>query len=63
MHVSLDYDQVTILRELLTSAVAQLRVESSRTDTHDYRELLHERERIVESILAMLATEPRARLG
>jgi hypothetical protein len=58
MQVSLEDDQLAILREILTSAVTQLRIESSRTDTHDFRQLLHERERVVESILAKLAAEP-----
>jgi hypothetical protein len=58
MEISLDYQQVVILREILTSAVTQLRIESARTDTHAYRELLHARERLVEAILAKLAEEP-----
>jgi hypothetical protein len=58
MQLSLEHDQVAVLREILTSAVTQLRIESSRTDTHDFRELLHQRERLVEAILAKLAAEP-----
>ena len=63
MQVSLDQDQAEILRELLTSAVTQLRMESSHTDTRAFRERLHERERIVEAILGKLVPEPRAPLG
>lgn len=58
MQLLLEHGQVTVLREILSSAVTQLRIESARTDTHDFRESLHERERIVESILAKLATKP-----
>jgi hypothetical protein len=63
MLLSLDQDQAAILRELLTSAVNQLRIESSRTDTRAFRDRLHERERIVETILGQLAPESRAPLG
>jgi len=61
MQLLLEQGQVAILREILSSAVTQLRIESARTDAHDFRESLHERERVVESILAKLATEPHAR--
>jgi hypothetical protein len=60
MYISLEHEQVTVLRQLLTSAVTQLRIESARTDTHDFRQALHERERIVESIVAKLEEEPQA---
>jgi len=63
MQLSLDQDQTAILRELLTSAVTQLRIESSRTDTRAFRDRLHERERIVETILGQLPPEARARVG
>ena len=36
--------------------LAQLRVESARTDAHDFREALHRRERIVEGLLLELQT-------
>ena len=62
MYVSLETDQVALLRDILTTTVTQLRVESSRTDASGFRELLHQRERIVESILAKLAAEARATL-
>ena len=54
MMVSLENDQIALLREILMSTRNQLRIESSRTDTHDYRKLLHEREQIVESVLSKL---------
>jgi len=51
MQLTLESKQLEILREILTSTVAQLRNESARTDAHDFREMLHDRERVVESIL------------
>ncbi len=60
MYMSLDRDQVQVLREILQAALTQLRIESSRADAHDFREALHRRERIVESMLTRLADENRA---
>jgi hypothetical protein len=60
MQVSLEPTQIDLLVEILTTTVNQLRIESSRTDGHAFRDLLHERERMVESILAKLATEARS---
>jgi hypothetical protein len=52
MQVTLDRDQTQVLREILESSLKELRVESARTDSHDFREQLHRREKIVESLLA-----------
>ena len=52
MQVTLDRDQTTVLREILESALKELRLESARADSHDFREQLHRREKIVESVLA-----------
>ncbi len=51
MQVTLDRDQTEVLREILEASLKQLRVESARADSHDYREKLHRRERVVESML------------
>ncbi|NVB81369.1 MAG: hypothetical protein HOV81_23435 [Kofleriaceae bacterium] len=59
MQVSLEYEQVQVLLELLQSNLKELRLESSRADSHDYREMLHHREAVVESVLNKLATEER----
>ena len=56
MQLTLESRQLELLREILTSTIAQLRNESARTDAHDFREMLHERERVAESILARLAS-------
>ncbi|HSD89139.1 MAG TPA: hypothetical protein VLB44_16535 [Kofleriaceae bacterium] len=57
MYISLDREQTDLLQEMLEKQLAQLRVESARTDTHDYREMLHRRERLIESMLAKMSTE------
>jgi hypothetical protein len=60
MYMSLDRDQVQVLREILQASLTQLRFESARADSHDFRQALHRRERVVESMLALLADENRA---
>jgi hypothetical protein len=60
MLITLDRYQSEVLREILASALTQLRIESARADSHDFRLALHERERIVEAILAKLAEESPA---
>ena len=58
MYVSFDPEQAETLRELLQSTLKQVRIESSRTDSHDYREMLHHREDVLSSVLAKLADQP-----
>lgn len=55
MQVTIDRNQVEVLREILQASLTQLRVESARADSHDFREKLHARERTVEAILNELA--------
>ncbi len=62
MYMSLDRDQVQVLREILQNALHELRLESARADAHDFREQLHRRERIVESVLTQLSDEERVAL-
>ena len=59
MTFTLDRDQAVVLREILESSLKQLRIESSRADRHDFREELHGRERVVESLLAQLTPARR----
>jgi hypothetical protein len=61
MNIALQSEQATILREILQSSLHELRIESARTDTHDFRERLHARERLVESILDKLSEDDRVR--
>ena len=56
MQVILERDQAEVLREILESTLKELRFESARADSHDYREQLHRRERIVEELLAELGS-------
>jgi hypothetical protein len=59
MVLTLDREQSQVLREMLQGAVTQLRLESARADSHDFREILHRREQIVSEVLAQMS-EPRA---
>jgi hypothetical protein len=54
MQVNLDTEQTQVLREMLENTLTQLRVESARADSHDFREMLHHRERVVEKVLNKL---------
>lgn len=54
MQISLDDDQSQVLREILENTLTQLRIESARTDSHGFHELLMKREQIVESLLAKM---------
>ncbi|HEU4615626.1 MAG TPA: hypothetical protein VFS15_26205 [Kofleriaceae bacterium] len=63
MYVAFDQEQVSTLRELLEAQLKQLRTESARADSHDYREMLHRRERVVEQVLSKLSEPDRAALS
>jgi hypothetical protein len=56
MQIEIDPTQADVLRETLQHLLHDLRIESARTDAHDFREMLHRRERVVEAVLAKLAT-------
>jgi hypothetical protein len=58
MYISIDEDQAQVLREILENTLTQLRIESARTDSHGFHELLMKREQIVESLLAKFGTGP-----
>ena len=57
MYVAVDQPQAEILRELLDSSRKELVLEIARTDVREYREMLEERERIVEQLLSKLSVE------
>jgi hypothetical protein len=59
MVLTLDREQSQVLREMLQGARTQLRLESARADSRDFREILHRREQIVTALLAQLSG-PRA---
>ena len=54
MQVNLDTEQAQVLREMLENTLTQLRIESARADAHDFREMLHHREEVVEKVLNKL---------
>ncbi|MGE0550006.1 MAG: hypothetical protein AB7O24_17535 [Kofleriaceae bacterium] len=55
--IAVDASEAQVLREILSSTLTQLRIESARTDAHAVRADLHERERIVEALLAKVRLE------
>ena len=58
MQLTIDSYQTDVLREVLASALTQLRIESGRTDSHDFRVALHDRERIIEALIGKLPPVP-----
>jgi hypothetical protein len=62
MMLNVDREQAQVLREILEGTLAQLRIESARADSHDFREMLHRRERVVDAVLQQLSA-PVARAG
>jgi len=57
MTIALNPDQSEILREILEASLHQLRVESARADSSAFRDGLHRRERVVESMLSQLRVD------
>ena len=55
MYVALDPSQAEVLRELLESSLTQLRTETARADSRDFRDMLHRRERVIEQLLSKLS--------
>jgi len=60
MYISLYDEQEQVLREILENTLTQLRIESARTDSHGFHELLMKREQIVEALLAKFGDESHA---
>lgn len=56
MMLSLDDKQADIVRDTLASALNQLRIESARADSSEFRRDLHDRERVVEAVLEKLSS-------
>ena len=54
MQVNLDTEQAQVLQEMLENTLTQLRVESARADSQDFRKMLHHREEVVEKLLTAL---------
>jgi hypothetical protein len=60
MNVSFDPEQAELVRDTLQHALMELRVESARTDSTRYREMLHHREDVLRAALAKLSSENAA---
>ena len=60
MYVALDIQQTEVLREVVERSLKELRIESAHTDSREFRDMLHRRERILEQLLSKLAVEPPA---
>jgi hypothetical protein len=54
----LSADEARLLREVLTDALSDLRVEVRGTDSLDFREMLHERKATLARIVDALGPEP-----
>jgi len=57
MYVVLDPPQTEILRELLESSLRQLRTETARADNREFRDMLRQREQVIEQLLSKLEVE------
>ena len=51
MQLTLTPDEASELRDVLASTLSDLRTEIAHTDTREYRDLLHERERRLRRLL------------
>ena len=51
MQLTLTPDEASELRDVLASTLSDLRTEIAHTDTHEYRDRLHERERRLRRLL------------
>ena len=60
MTLTFDRETAQVLREILASALRELRIESARADIHAFREKLHRRERVVEKLLEQLPANGRS---
>lgn len=60
MYIALDNQQAQVLRELLESNLKTLRNETARADSHDYREMLYQREAVLEQLLSKLSEPAHA---
>jgi len=55
MYVALDQQQADTLRDILQQQLKQLRTETARADSHDFREMLYQREAVIEQVLTKLS--------
>jgi hypothetical protein len=55
MQLTLNSTEAAVLREVLTSHLAALRVEIGHTDHREFREMLRRRDEVLERIVAQLS--------
>jgi len=55
MQLNLSSTEATVLREVLASHLAALRVEIGHTDHREFREMLRRRDEVLERIVAQLS--------
>ncbi len=58
MLINIDRQEAGVLREILSTQLKELKIESARADSHAFRANLHAREDVVEALLAKLADMP-----
>ena len=56
MQLNLSAAEATVLREVLTTHLASLRVEIGRSDHREYRDMLRQRDEVLERIVAQLSS-------
>jgi hypothetical protein len=57
MQLNLSSIEATVLREVLTTHLAALRVEIGHTDHREFREMLRRRDEVLERIVAQLSQD------
>ena len=60
MQIELTAEEATLLREVLSTTLSDLRMELAGTDSADYRAMLHERRNVMQRILDALGPETSA---
>ena len=57
-HIELSADEVETLRELIERRLTEMEVEIERTDTHDFKENLKHKRRMLRQVSTKLAVTP-----
>lgn len=53
-------EELDVLRELLRAKIAEMEVETFRTDAHDFKQMLKHRRDLLEQMLARVSKLPMA---
>jgi len=57
LHLSISFEDASVLREVLEAALVELRRELWRTDSRDYRDVLRDRIQTLERLLEEVKAE------